>query len=460
MLYFANRSADTSDAYLAEGLTEDIITRLGKVDRLAVQSSNSVRRFRASEEDEAQVGRKLGVANLVTGSVRRFRSTLHVNVELVRVADGLHRWGDAFDRPDSDLLAIEQDIASAVATAIAGQLLPGERTALAAGPTARADAQDHLLRGNHFFAQRTAAALIKAVDEYETAARLDPGSAQALAHVAEAYGMFFEWGWTRPGVSPESLLARGVAAAERALQLGPNSSDAWVAQGYISSFSHPLDYAITLRALEHATALDPRNAEAHHMYGARLEEVGRDSESVLAFQHALEIDPLRPITLTLLGRIDMLARRYTAAQHWVDSALVADPGFGVGYAFRARLHLLQGDTASARHDAETADRLSASDPLQGATVMAMVQAREGDTLTARGRLTRLPQARDAAAPLLARDGTWLAVAFVSVGDSLQALAVLDRMKPSLRVWNLLHWPELDPIRANPRFQRLVRESQP
>ncbi|HTR21328.1 MAG TPA: hypothetical protein VMH88_10790 [Gemmatimonadales bacterium] len=461
MLYFENRSRDTSDAYLAEGLTEDIITRLGQVDRLAIQSSNSVRRFRGrAYEDLPAVGRALGVGNLVTGSVRRFDRHLRVTVELARAASGVHLWGDSYDRPDTDLFAIEEEIAGAVATAITGRLLASERTALTARPAVSGGAYDHFLRGNHFLAQRTAAAMGKAVDEYEAAIKAEPGFVEGYAGLAEAYALFLEWGWVRPGVPAESVLARGTAAAERALQLGPTSSNAWLAECYITSFSHPLDYADVLAAGRRAVTLDPRNAEAQHTYGTRLIEAGRDSEAVEAYQRALAIDPLRPITLALVGRREMMAHRFAAARRWVDSALAADPGFAPGYAFRARLFLLLGDAASARHDAETTDHLSTADPIQGATVMAMVLAREGDTSAARARLAGVLQARESSALLSARDGTWLASALISAGDTLRALDLLDRLKPSYKVWNLLRFPELDPIRGNPRFQRLVEESRP
>lgn len=461
VLYFENRSPDTSDAYLAEGLTEDIITRLGQVDRLVVQSSNSVRRFRGRGSDDLPaLGRALGVDHLVTGSLRRFDRKLRVTVELVRSTSGVHLWGDSYDRPDTDLLAIEEEISNAVTTAIVGRLLPEERTAVASRPVTSGRAYDHYLRGNYFLAKRAAAATRQAVEEYETAVRLEPKFAEAHARLAQAYWIFFSWGWDRPGVPAESMLALGRGAAELALKLQPNASEAWMAFADISQFSHPLDYREVLRAAERAVTLDPRNAEAWHTYGGALVEAGRDSDAAAALQRALALDPIRPITLLILGRMEMMARRYEAAQRWVDSALVADPGFSPAYVFRSRLRLLLGDTASARRDAETADHLSGADPLQGGTVMAMVMAREGDTTGARARLRSVLQTRAPQAPFSSRDGTWLAAAFVAAGDTLTALDVVERMTPSFKSWYLLHFPELDPIRANPRFRRFVAASRP
>src|SRR5439155_25537792 len=122
VLYFDNLSRDTADAYLADGLTEDIIVRLGQIERLAVKSRNAVKRFRErAAEDPAVLGRSLGVAYLVSGSVRRAGARLRVTVQLVRAADGLQVWGDVFDRSSGELLSIGEENARAVAAAVAGR---------------------------------------------------------------------------------------------------------------------------------------------------------------------------------------------------------------------------------------------------------------------------------------------------------------------------------------------------
>src|SRR6059058_6106968 len=233
VLYFDNLSADTADAYLAEGLTEELIARLGQLPRLAVKSRAAVRRFKQSGADPLAAARALGVARLVTGSVRRGGNRLRVTVELVRASDGEHVWGDLYDRTDADLLAVEEDIARAVASAIGGQLLPAERATLAARPTASPEAYDHFLRGNHLLAQRTGSSVARAIDEYKTATRVDPRFADAFARTAFGYGLFLDWSWPSPADPPESLLARAVASVDRALAPKPPSSDAWVARGQL-----------------------------------------------------------------------------------------------------------------------------------------------------------------------------------------------------------------------------------
>ena len=185
VLCFANLSPDSADAYLADGLTEEITARLGQVRRLVVKSRTSVSHF--CYEPSGDAGRALGVANLVSGSVRRDGHRLRVTVALERAKPGVRVWGDEFDGPDTAVLRFEEDIATAVARATAGRLTPTERQSLASPPTRDPVAHDHYLRGNHYLAQRTARGVERAIAEYRAAVRLDPQFVEALARLA--YGL-------------------------------------------------------------------------------------------------------------------------------------------------------------------------------------------------------------------------------------------------------------------------------
>src|SRR5258708_1333067 len=173
VLYFDNASNDTSAAYLADGITEEIISRLGEVGRIQVKSRYLVRRYRGGLSESPQaIGRQLAVASIVTGSVRRAGDRLRVTAEMVRTSTGDVVWSERFDRTLADILTLQEDLARAVATAITGRLLPGEQRAIAAQPTRNPAAWDHFLRANAWLAQRTSAAYPRALTEYETAARL------------------------------------------------------------------------------------------------------------------------------------------------------------------------------------------------------------------------------------------------------------------------------------------------
>jgi TolB-like protein len=463
VLYFENRSRDTADAYLADGITDAIGTRLGQVARLTVKSQAAVRRFRgAAADDPAVVARALGVSNLVSGSVQRVGRRLRITVELVRATTGDRQWGEQYDRSDADLLAVQEEIANAVATAIAGRLLPQERAALAVQPTRNAEAYDHFLRGNYQLAQRTPRGAARAIEEYEAAARLDPRFAAARARIGFAYSIALNWGWEVPGVPADSLVAYGVAAAEAAVRLDSTSAEAWLALAGINQERDLRTYRSVRSAVERAIALDPRNAEAHHYYAVTLSRTGNDSGAVREELRAIAIEPERVISLTWLGYMQIRLRRPDDARHWLDSAIAIDPGAYYVYAIRGQLRASLGDTAGGRADAEAALRLSPPGfPIWAVATQVTVAARSGDTLAARRMIESMREAVGGDLTGNSIGGRFLARALLDVGDYAAALDVTERGRVrGVETWWNLTQPWWDPFRADPRYQRLLESVRP
>ena len=460
VLYFDNLSPDTADAYLADGLTEEIIARLGQIERLRVKSRTAVQHYRGrSVAGPTTLGRALGVPYLVNGTVRRAGPRLRVSVELVRAATGDRVWGDQYDRTQADLLAIQEEIARSVAAAIAGRLLPAERALLFERPTRDPRAYDHFLRGNYYLGQRTPRSVARATDEYRAALRLDPAFLRALARTAYAYALFLDWGWEHPSLPAESLLAQGLRAADSATQLDSTASDAWMARGYLLAQRDATSLTHAKHALERGIVLDTGNAEAYHQYGQILVALEEDSAAAAAYRHALVLEPERAITLAQLATLMLIHRRPAEARLWQDSALQVDPGFAYGYAARARTHLLLGETSRARADAETAIRLGAG--RVGQAALAAVEACEGDTLAAGARIDSVIAGAGNPPVLGAIEGHWLSSAFAAARRPERAIDVLEEVKP--RGWFLsyfLRLPVFDALRSHPRFQRLVAESRP
>jgi TolB-like protein/Tfp pilus assembly protein PilF len=463
VLYFDNLSRDTSDAYLADGLTEETIARLGQIDRLVVASRYAARHYRGgTAADPPTVGRALGVANLVTGSVQRAGHQLRVRVELVRAASGIRVWGEQYDRTDSDLLALEEDIAKAIATAVAGRLAPSERASLAARPTRSPAAYDHFLRGNYYLAQRRGQAVRRAIQEYEAAAHQDPTFSAAIGRAALGYGLFVTWGWEYPGVPEDSLLSRGFAAADRALWLDSTSSDTWMARAYLLARRYPRTYQGVRAVFERAIALDPKNAEAFHQYGSVLRLMGADSESAMMFQRALALEAERPITLALLAEVYAATRQFGAARVKLDSAIAVDPGFFYAYLMRSRVHAYLGNLAQARGDAVTALGLGRGvDSLWADASLGFVEAQAGDSAAARARIERLLQRSGAQGSLEPHTGWYLGAVLLAAGQRERALDLLEHVEPrGGRLWFYLRMPDFDGVRSEPRFQRLIEESRP
>ena len=464
VIYFDNQSRDTSDAYLADGLTEEITSRLGQLGRLVVTSHTTMERYRAagSRPEPQALARTLRVAHLVNGSVRRSGHRIRVSVELLRPRDGVQVWADAYDRTDADLLAIEEEVARAVATTIAGRLLPGEQATLAARPTRNPGAYDHLLRGNFFLAQRTPAMDRRAIAEYQAATSLDSGFALAFGRIGLAYALAVDWGWPFPGLGTDSLVTLGTAAADHALQLDSQSTDGWLARALLRSFLYPATFDGVTQALERAVALDPRNAEAHHILGVMLNTMGREQEAATELRRALDLDPQRAITWDNLAWVRRYQHRPEESVRYADSGVAADPQAYYLYADRATFRLASGDVAGADADAQTAARTSPADYVfYTEPVLATLEAAKGDTMAARARLDRLvARLPDPAHPnYLTAYG--VALAALRMGDRDRALSVLESVRPrGLRLWFLTRDPDFDVIRETPRFRALVEQSRP
>src|SRR5438876_894217 len=306
VLYF--ETPDTATAYLAAGLTEAIITSLGRVERLGVKSRNAVRRFRGTADDPTTLGRALGVAYLVSGSVGRSGrgKSPAVTVELLRASDGMHVWGGQYESRDTALQAIPEAVARAVTTAITGALRPVERTMLASRPPRDPGAYDRFLRANYELAQRTPRAVRRAIDQYESAVRLDPGFTRALALEPERPITLFNLGRV---AARQTRYAEARRWADSALAIDPGA-----------------DYAYVLRALAEFRLGSPAEARADAETAARLRAGFRvPGEAVLALVELQAAD-----TPAARTRIEHLEREIRSAGHatitdaaWVGRALVA-----------------------------------------------------------------------------------------------------------------------------------------
>lgn len=455
VLYFENMSRDTADAWLAQGLTDEIITRIGEVERVSVKSRYAVRPFRNANVDPTHAGRALNVAYMVTGSVQRAGSRLRVTVELARAGNGDRVWGEQYDRADGDVFAIQQDIARGVASAVAGRLLPAERATLAARSTRSNAAYDNLLRGDLLLAQRTPASVRRAIAEYAAATRADAGFAEAWAHMSVAYAVLATRSWTSDGRPiPDSVGARAMAMADRAMALDSASSDTWMAQGYTRMLRDPKRWSGAEEGFRRAVSLNPRNAEAWHQLGDLLSALGRGSEGAEAYRRALAAEPGRPITV--LSTAGSLSAAEAVAL--CDSLLRVDPGFFEAYAFRARARLAAGDTAGARADRDDLLRMAPAGAEFGTrAAAASITLAIGDSVDARRRALALLGELPADGPVHARIAALLAGALYDLGERDSAVSLLERAPRGMALWqgrNVGRWGE------DERAQRVFAESRP
>jgi len=460
VLYFDNLSRDTADTYLADGLTDEITTRLGQIGRLTVTSRTTMQRYRGRVGDPQELARTLRVAHLVNGSVRRGPGRLRVGVELVRARDGVQLWSESYDRTDGDVLAIEEDVARAVATAIAGRLLPGERATLMARATRNPAAHDRVLRGNYLMVGRREADALRAVEEYRAAIALDPSYADAYARIGWVLSLFRNWNWHIPGVSGDSVINLASACAQQALRLDSTSALAWFAHAAVRAERNVLTFEGVEPSLDRALSLDPRLAEAHWLRATVRLRSGDAEGFRIASHRALELEPERPITLTWLG-LDMLAeRRLDEARHWMDSAVAVAPTFAYALSLRGGVRALQGD-AGALTDA--ADGLRANSGADSSLVLALVafaNAYVGDSAAARTISERMhTEMLQHQGALFDEGAAWLAGAQLRLGLRDVALQTLERANPTTWLRFFLRYPFFDAVRADERFQRVVASVQ-
>ena len=467
ILYFDNLSRDSTDALLADGFTEELIVRLGRIESLQVKSRGVVQHYRGQTPDPTAVGRQLNVAFVVSGTMRRSSDRVRVSAELARASTGTQVWADVFDRASTDLITIESDLGQAVAEAIAGRLRPGDQAMLARRPTRNPAAWEAYLRGNALIARRLTGGMAGAIEAYREAVRLDPSFAAAWGRLAEGLSLGASYGYSGPGRSAAVLKQQAREASERALALDSLSAAAWIARGLVLGFDGR--YLENIAAHARAVTLDSTLAEAHYHLGGSLRAYTDDQMS--AEQHLLKAHALDPSLVNAVEWLSVLhwkAGRTFEALGWFDTLsamapeLAGSPGSNLLIAdLHLDLLLRAGDTAAARTEL---DQLLAR-PLgvDSASVLALAArgfADLGDTARAREYLRRAVLSVGDSSARLDVAGL-LASALTALGERDGALTVLEsRRADGGELYDLMRSPYFESLRREPRFARLLESVRP
>ena len=364
VLYLMNRSADTLDAYLADGITEEITSRLGRLGRLRVKSRGAVARLRsAGTTDPSEAGRSLGVEYVVVGNLRRVGDSVRTSVQLVRTGDGSEAWTADYAVPRDQLVAIQDSIVVHVSRIAGGGVAVDGQAVRAARRSLNPEAHDHYLRGNFQLAKRTPVSVARAIEEFRAASRIDPAMTSARAREGYAYAVFADWGWAHPdGLTSEQLLERGLAAADHALGQDSASAEGWLARAYLLFLRHPRTLEGVVAAFERAVALDSTNAEAQYQYGQALMVSGLAGPAVARYQRAIALEPDWASPLMSLGALVARSGRYDEGLRWLDSAVAVDPSSS--YSFSARSTTWSARRTCSAQASRCASRSSRSVPIR------------------------------------------------------------------------------------------------
>ena len=335
VLPFRNLSREPDHSYLVDGMTDQLITDLGKSPSLHVISYASVMQYKGVQSSLRETAQQLNVEMIVEGSYLRSGQKVQVTAQLLDARNDRQVWGKSYEESDSDLLAVQDRVTGDIAHRIA--LALGTSLANTTGQTANAQARDAYLRGRYLWNQRTVRGLTESIRYYTEALRSDPNYAEAYAGLAESYVLLSVYGDAHPS---DSLL-KAQSAAEHALQLDGKLGQAHTALAAVKT-DRDWDWSGAGREYRRALQLNPGDPTAHHWYGLHLSRLGRWQEAETEIQRALALDPLSLIVNTDAAEMAYWSRRPDLAMSRVDAVLTLNPGF-------AQAHLVRGKVLEQLH---------------------------------------------------------------------------------------------------------------
>jgi len=444
VLPLANMSADPENEYFSDGMTEEIINALAKVPGIQVASRTSSFAFKGKDADVREIGERLGVTSVLSGSVRKVGNRIRIAAQLVNVENGYNLWSESYDRQLEDVFAVQDEISRAIVEALKVRL--GSEAPLVV-PTANLEAYNLYLKGRFFFNKFTEQGLKKGLEFFQNALLQDPAYARAYAGIADCWcNLADDW------VVPDDAYPRAKASASRALERDPELAEAITSVGKVLGW-YEWDFAGAEHELRRAVALNPNYAEAHFVFGSVLPSVGRLSEAVDEMRKALTLDPLSPHNSGWLARFHLYAGEYDAAIAQSRKTIELDDEYFRAFLYIGLARLAQGDPADALdwfHKGQVLETAVRSyDALIAGPLVALGRAEEAAEI-----LSRL---EDESRHHYVR-AEILAMGYAAMGDRDRAFACLERAFQA-RSAGLVYLhidPAYAPLRGDPRFAGLVR----
>lgn len=446
VLPFLNISSDPENEYFSDGITEELISTLGRVEGLRVTARTSSFAFKGKSVGISEMARQLGVATILEGSVRRSGKRLRVTAQLIDAANGYELWSDAYDRELTDVLHVQEEIARSIAAKLQGRLLDEPGSPTARRVTTNPGAYDLYLRGRYFWNQRTFASLTRSIEYYQRALALDSGYAMAYAGLADSYAIL-----GANGLRPlTEVLPKVDSAAARALALDSTISTVHATRALTRWLTW--DWAAAGVEFRRSIALDSLYAPVHMWYGLYLAGLRQSSEAIAELSRAREIDPLSLIVNTEMGRVLELSRRDVEAEVAYKRALEIDSTYPTANYLLAQLHLRRRQFAPASRDLA---RLAATIGESGvAALRAYGAAMQGNRVEATRFLAQLTRTgkRQYVSPYA------IACIYTALGDRSRAFEWLDRGfdTHASEMYAIGVDPTLDSLRDDSRFAALMR----
>jgi len=450
VLPFENLTGDAGQEYFSDGMTEEMITQLGRLDpqHLGIIARTSVMHYKHSPEQLQHIGHELGVQYVLEGSVRRDSDKVRITAQLIQMKDQTHLWARQYDRELSNLLVLQAEIAQDIADEIQTALVDHKPIPPIVQPTLSPQAYEAYnlyLKGQYFWNKRTVAGFHEALGYFQQALAKDPTYARAYAGLADAYALIGSYS----GNPPAEAMSKARAAALQALQLDDNLPEAHAALALIVQ-NYDYDWQTAEKEFKRAIELNPNYATAHHWYAEHLTWRGRFDEALRENELARELDPLSLIIATDTGATLYFSRQYDRAIQQFTTVREMDPDFPRA-AMIASAYIQKGMFVEAL--ATSSKRGSTGDQWYWAE-RAYLCGRAGQHREAESALKKLLDLnrRESVDPML------IVPAYIGIGNNDQGIAWLEKayVQHSNGLTALKVDPIYDPLRNDPRFQTLMR----
>jgi len=449
VLPFTNMSADKENEYFCDGLSEELINALTHVRELRVVARTSAFAFKGREIDVREVGEKLNAGAVLEGSVRKSGQRLRITAQLINVENGYHLWSGQFDREMKDIFDIQEEISLAIADQLKIKLLKDEKEKILKRATEDPEAYEFYLKGLHFWRRRYEKGLQKSLQFFQMAAEKDPGYALPYVGIADAFGILGVYGY----MPPHPAYARARAAANRALEIDPEIAEVYASLGWIAMW-YDRDWPAAERHFLKAIQMKPDYPEAHLWFGNLLACTGRFDEAVREMKRGKELEPLEPAPPTHVGWALYYARRFDESIEELGKVAVSDPEFSLSYMVLAGNFMARNMPAEAIAAGQKFVELT-SESVVALSLLGFVYGSAGLKEEASKILERLNgMSKERYVGPLFKAFVWM-----GLGETDKALENLEKAfeeKESWMAW-LKVWPILDPLRAEPRFQALLKK---
>jgi TolB-like protein/Flp pilus assembly protein TadD len=445
VLPLENLMGDPKQEYFVDGMTEALIAELGQISSLRVISRTSVMRFKGTRPPGGlpEIARQLNADAVIEGSVLRGGDRVRITVQLIDARADRHLWAENYERDLRDILALQSEVAGAIAIKIQGALAPQEQERLAHTPPVNPAAQEAYLKGT-YLNQGTNEQRRKAREYFEQAVSIDPGYAPAYAGLADYY-------WATPELPAAVAMPEAKRYALKALDLDPSLVRAHTALAAVRYYGD-WDWSAAEKEFKRALELNPSDADAHRMYSIYSSALGRGEEALAEIRRAQQLDPLSNLTQVTAGWTFYYARQYDRAVEQCRRIVESDPNSDGGYDCLGSAYLAKGLYEEAIAASQRAVSLSGSDPAR-VLGLARAYALAGRKAEARKVLQEWRRlSKGAYLP-----PCYFAAVYVALGENEQAFTWLEKAYRERDIY--LTWLKvdeaLDPLRPDPRFHELL-----